>query len=68
MPRPKSPHPKVKIHIVLPQALLARVMLHIASPDHSNGFPQGALSAFIEAALTEKLERLRDQSPAKTLP
>ena len=58
MPRPKSPHPKVKLHISLRQEVMAKLMIRFASPDHAYGFPQGAMSAFIEAAIEEKLARL----------
>jgi hypothetical protein len=70
MPRPKSPHPKARTTIVFRQETLARVLLLIANPDHSYGFAQGALSAFVEAAVVEKLDRLRhaNQEPAKALP
>ena len=67
MPRPTSPHPRVKIHVSLRQETLARLHLRFASPDHAYGFPQGAISHFIEAAIEEKLERIREQETNKAV-
>ena len=60
MPRPKSPHPKVKLHIALPEETVGRIMLRIAGGNSVYGFPQGALSKFIELAVNEKLDRLTE--------
>ena len=69
MPRPKSPHPRVKLHVSLRQETLARLKLRFFSEDHAYGFPQGALSAFVEAAIEEKLEKLHaTEATNKALP
>lgn len=60
MPRPKSPHPRVKLHVSLRQETLARLKILFYSEDHAYGFPQGALSAFVEAAVEEKLARMKE--------
>lgn len=60
MPRPRSPHPKIKLHIALPQTTVARLHIRFASEDHAQGFPPGAISDFINLAILEKLERSRE--------
>lgn len=69
MPRPKSPHPRVKLHVSLRQETLAKLKLRFFSEDHAYGFPQGAISDFINTAIEEKLERVHaSEVAAKALP
>jgi len=58
MPRPKSPYPKEKLHISLPQETAARLRILFHTPNTQTGLIQGALSAFINEAILEKLERV----------
>jgi len=46
---------------------MAKLMIRFASPDHAYGFPQGAMSAFIEAAIEEKLARLHELEKMRDL-
>lgn len=69
MPRPKSPHPRVKLHVSLRQETLAKLKIRFFSQDHAYGFPQGAISSFVESAIEEKLERIHNAEAAdKALP
>lgn len=58
MPRPKSPTPKIKIHLVLTQTLYAKAMILIHSPQYQRGFPQGAFSDLMERALNFYIQHL----------
>jgi len=58
VPKPKAPHPKIKLHIALPQELVARLRIEFASADHAYGFRPGAISHFIEMAIREQFARL----------
>ncbi len=63
MPRPKSPFPKIKLHIALPQETVARLRVIFASPDHANGLKHGAVSLFVDQAINEKFERMIRRKP-----
>lgn len=61
MPRPKSPHPKVKMHFALPQETVALLRLKFFTDDTATGVIQGAMSAFVNQAILDKLDQTKEE-------
>jgi hypothetical protein len=61
MPRPKSPNPNIKIHVTLRPETIARLRIYFASEDDATGLIRGAVSRFVDAAITEKFERIASE-------
>lgn len=57
MARMKSPQPKVKVHVALPQELYAKIRLLLYEPHYERGFRPAAFSSLIVAALEEFLQK-----------
>jgi len=57
VPRPKSLQPMRKVHIALPEALMARLDLHVVSMVEGR-VPQGAYQRFFTERLVEFFGKL----------
>lgn len=68
MPRTKALEPKHMLRVYVNPTVLAELKLVLFDPTYVSGFRFGELSSFVEAAIREKIDRLRIEVKTATEP